>query len=412
MMAIGARLQAAWQALRSSPENPSVSLAEAIDVFGWGSRTTTGMAINSDSAMRLTTVFRCVAIHAEGLACLPLKVYRRRADGGREVDTAHHVSGLMQEPNQLMTLPSLLTTVHAQVVGRGNGLGWIFRDRAGRAVELWPVIPGEIEVDATQPRRPIYRSTETDRVLNPDNILHVPGIGDNGIIGKNPIELAREAVGLGMAAEQYGGRFFGNDSTPSGILTSDQSIKQEQADEFARRWEKMHKGVGNSHRIAVLGSGLKHSATAISQKDSQFIELRKFQVAEIARLFGVPPHMLADTEKSTSWGSGIEQQTIGFITYTLRPWIVRWERELTRKLFTREERRTYFVEFSVDGLARADLEARYKSYAVAITNGWMNRNEVRRLENLNPAAGLNEFLTPANMTVGQPDPEAKEESAA
>lgn len=240
--------------------------------------------------------------------------------------------------------------------------------------------------------------TETGQVyLPPEQVLHIPGLGYDGIVGYSPLAMAKNAVGLAIATEEYGAKFFANGAAPGGVLEHPGTIKDPQR--VKDSWNAAYQGSGNAHRIAVLEEGMKYQPIGISPEQAQFLETRKFQINEIARIYRVPPHMVGDLEKSSF--SNIEQQSLEFVKYTLDPWICRWEQSLKRRLFTEEEKQEYFVKFNVDGLLRGDYQSRMNGYAVARQNGWMSTNDIRELENLDriPAEeGGDLYLVNGSMT--------------
>ena len=215
-------------------------------------------------------------------------------------------------------------------------------------------------------------------ILAPSDVLHVLGLGYDGLVGYSPIAMAKNAVGLAMAAEEYGAKFFANGAAPSGVLEHPGTIKD--PERIRQSWQSTFGGSSNSNKIAVLEEGLKYTPIAISPEQAQFLETRKFQINEIARIFRVPPHMLADLEKSSF--SNIEQQSLEFVKYTLDPWVIRWEQAMNKALLLDSEKRTVFTKFNVDGLLRGDYASRMTGYATARQNGWMSANDIRALENL------------------------------
>ena len=214
--------------------------------------------------------------------------------------------------------------------------------------------------------------------LQPPDVLHIPGLGFDGLVGYSPIAMAKNAIGLSIAAEEYGSKFFANGATPSGILEYPGTVKD--PDRVRESWNAGFGGSSNAHKVAVLEEGMKYTPISISPNEAQFLETRKFQIDEIARMFRVPPHMVGDLDKSSF--SNIEQQSLEFVKYTLDPWVSRWEQSIARRLFSEEEKKKYFVKFNVDGLLRGDYQSRMQGYATARQNGWMSANDIRELENL------------------------------
>jgi len=228
-------------------------------------------------------------------------------------------------------------------------------------------------------------------------VLHIPGLGFDGLIGYSPIAMAKNAIGLAIATEEYGAKFFANGAAPSGVLEHPGTIKD--PIRVKESWNSAYQGSANAHKIAVLEEGMKYTPIGIAPEQAQFLETRKFQIDEIARIFRVPPHMLADLEKSSF--SNIEQQSLEFVKYTLDPWVVRWEQSMCRVLFSESEKSSYFIKFNVDGLLRGDYASRMSGYATARQNGWMSTNDIRELENLDrisPDLGGDLYLINGAMT--------------
>lgn len=386
--------------LRPPAEHRSVSV-----MSGWrgggGAGTASGVTVTPEGSLASTAVFACVRVLAETVASLPLLVYERLGNGGRQRSPRHPLYELLHSaPNPEMTTFQWLETSMGHLALWGNAYSQIQWSNGGRPAALWPLRPDRVEMRREGGRlKYVYESAGGKRTLDAEDVLHVAGLGGNGLVGYSPIRLAREAVGLGLAAQEFGARFFSNDATPSGLLTHPGVLGDEAHKNLQGSWEARHQGVGNSHRVTILEEGMGYQQIGIPPEDAQFLETRKFQRSEIASIFRVPPHLIGDLERATF--SNIEHQGIEFATHTIRPWVVRWEQALMRALFSPAERGRYFVEFLIDGLLRGDVASRNAAYAVAITNGWMSRNEVRERENLNPFAGGEEFLLPLNMaTVG------------
>jgi HK97 family phage portal protein len=268
-------------------------------------------------------------------------------------------------------------------------------------------MPNKMTVDRDQNGRLFYlyqRGLEDPSVLGksqvylaPSDVLHIPGLGFDGLIGYSPIAMAKNAIGLAIAAEEYGAKFFANGAAPSGVLEHPGTIKD--PIRVKESWNSAYQGSANAHRIAVLEEGMKYTAIGIAPEQAQFLETRKFQINEIARIFRVPPHMLADLEKSSF--SNIEQQSLEYVKYTLDPWVVRWEQSMYRALLSESEKPSYFIRFNVDGLLRGDYASRMSGYATARQNGWMSTNDIRELENLDripPELGGDLYLINGAMT--------------
>ncbi len=370
---------------------------------------TSGKAVNERTAMQMTAVYACVRVLSEAVAGLPLHVYRYREDGSREKALKHPLYRLLHdEPNPEMSSFNFRETLMGHLLLYGNAYAQIIRNGRGEVVGLYPLMPAKMTVDRDSGGNLYYlysrgsddapEAGENGQVyLPPDQVLHIPGLGYDGIVGYSPIAMAKNAVGLGIATEEYGAKFFANDASPSGILEHPGVLKN--PDKVRESWNKLFRGSVNSHQIAVLEEGLKYQPIGISPDQAQFLETRKFQLNEIARIFRVPPHMVGDLEKSSF--SNIEQQSLEFVKYTLEPWLMRWEQAMGRRLFTEGEKESYFIRFNVEGLLRGDYESRMNGYAVARQNGWMSANDIRELENLDriPAElGGDLYLVHGSMT--------------
>ncbi len=352
--------------------------------------TTAGKQVNEHTAMQMTAVYSCVRILAETVACLPLHVYKYNGSGGKEKYLKHPLYKLLHdEPNPEMTSFSFRETLMSHLLLWGNAYAQIIRNARGEVIALYPLMPNKMTVDRDKNGRLFYlyqRNIEDVPTLgrdslvylDPSDVLHIPGLGFDGLVGYSPIAMAKNAVGLSMATEEYGAKFFANGATPGGVLEHPGTIKDPR--KVKESWNMAYQGSANSHRVAVLEEGMKYQPIGISPEQAQFLETRKFQINEIARIFRVPPHMLADLEKSSF--SNIEQQSLEFVKYTLDPWIIRWEQTMCRSLLMESEKPEVFIKFNVDGLLRGDYVSRMNGYATARQNGWMSANDIRELENL------------------------------
>lgn len=353
-------------------------------------RTTSGKNVDERSAMQVTTVYACVRILAEAVAGLPLHTYHCLQNGKKEKAVDHPLYYLLHdEPNPEMTSFVFRETLMSHLLLWGNAYAQIVRNGKGQILALYPLMPNRMTVDRAS-NGEIFYVYSTDQSDNPtlksigqvylrkEDILHIAGLGFDGLVGYSPISMAKNAVGMALACEEYGAKFFENGASPSGVLEHPSTIKD--PDRLRESWNSLFKGSGNSHRIAVLEEGLSFKPIAISPNEAQFLETRKFQIDEIARIFRIPPHMVGDLEKASF--SNIEEQSLEFVKYTLNPWISRWEQAIQRSLFLESEKRKYFVKFNVDGLLRGDYESRMNGYATARQNGWMSTNDIRELENM------------------------------
>ena len=370
---------------RDKPENRTSGSAFS---FFFGGRPS-GKCVNERSAMQMTAVYSCVRILAEAVAGLPLHLYRYKADGSKEKALSHPLYLLLHdEPNPEMSSFVFRETLMTHLLLWGNAYAQIIRNGKGEIIALYPLMPDRMAVDRDVNGQLYYEyTTSADDAptvkgsivrLKPSDVLHIPGLGFDGLVGYSPIAMAKNAIGLAIATEEYGSKFFANGAQPSGVLEHPGTIKDPQR--IRDSWMSQFGGSANSNKIAVLEEGLKYTPISISPEQAQFLETRKFQINEIARIFRVPPHMVGDLEKSSF--SNIEQQSLEFVKYTLEPWLVRWEQSIQRTLFSAEEKKTYFVRFNVEGLLRGDYASRMNGYAVGRQNGWMSANDIRELENL------------------------------
>ena len=369
---------------RASLENPRTPIDNnTLDYIFNGPPTASGVQVSEQSALRSSAVWACIRILAESVSSLPFHVYEINSDGSKgRVRSDRRVDLLERTPNSDTTPAVWKETLQAHLGGWGNAYSYVIRDMAGRPRELIPLLP-----DSTSVRRDVdsgklvYQSTidGTTYRMRPQDVIHVPGLGYDGLVGYSPIAMHRQSIGLAISAEEYGARFFAGDATVSGVI--ELPAKLADTTSLEESWKRAHSGIKNAHRIAVLEQGAKYQKIGIPPGDAQFIETRKFQINDIARIYRIPPHMIADLEHATF--TNIEHQSLEFVKYTLMPWLVKWEQELTRKLFTGPEQRRFYVKINVEGLLRGDQATRYAAYREARETGWMNINEIREKEDLN-----------------------------
>lgn len=372
-------------------------------------RTTSGKPVNERTAMQTTAVYACVRILAEAVASLPLHVYEYQDDGGKKLVHDHPLYYLLHdEPNPEMTSFVFRETLMSHLLIWGNAYAQIIRDGAGRVLGLYPLLPDKMEVQRDD-RGNIYYVYSRNSDENPtfkeygniklkaEDVLHIPGLGFDGLIGYSPIAMAKNAVGMTLACEEYGASFFANGANPGGVLEHPGVLKD--PSKVRESWNSVYRGVSNAHKIAVLEEGMKYQQIGIPPEEAQFLETRKFQINEIARLYRIPPHMVGDLDKSSF--SNIEQQSLEFVKYTLDPWVIRWEQSLQRSLLLPGEKGKYFIKLNVDGLLRGDYQSRMNGYAVGRQNGWFSANDIREMENMNPIPdeeGGNLYLINGAMT--------------
>jgi HK97 family phage portal protein len=348
-----------------------------------------GVDINDQSALSCVAVYAAVRLLSETMGSLPGHVMRQ-TEIGKEKALTHPLYPIIHEqPNPEQTAMEWRETAMCHLLLRGNHYSEKQYDNAGRLMALWPIHPDRVTIERPSPQAPlIYHIKIPDGSevrLSPDRVLHLRGMGSNGVTGFSPIAVARQAIGLAIAAQEYGARLFKNDTRPGGVLEHPQKLSDPAYARLRASIENEHQGLSNAHRMMILEEGMKWSQVGINPDDAQFLESRKFSVAEIARIFNIPPHFLRDLERATF--SNIEQQAIEFVMYSLRPWCVRLEQRLKIELLSAQDRVTHFLKFNVDGLLRGDIAARYNSYHVAKQDGWLNADEIRELEDMNPIPG-------------------------
>ena len=377
-----------FSSLFRSRDAPQNSTAGSAYTFFFGG-STSGKAVTERSAMQMTAVYSCVRILAEAVAGLPLNLYRYTKDGGKEKAIDHPLYLLLHdEPNPEMSSFVFRETLMTHLLLWGNAYAQIIRNGKGEVIALYPLMPNKMSVDRDSQGQLYYtyqrgtdeaiRDKNQTAILRPSDVLHIPGLGFDGLVGYSPIAMAKNAIGMAIACEEYGAKFFANGAAPGGVLEHPGTIKDPQR--VRESWQSTFGGSGNANKIAVLEEGMKYTPIGISPEQAQFLETRKFQINEIARIFRVPPHMVGDLEKSSF--SNIEQQSLEFVKYTLEPWVIRWEQSIQRTLLSTTEKSRYFVKFNLEGLLRGDYQSRMNGYATARQNGWMSANDIRELENL------------------------------
>lgn len=389
-----------FQWLASGLSNPSTGVQNSGPV----SLSAEAVDISDERALQLSAVWSCVRLISETVSYLPLGLYKRGEAGRTELSLDHPLSVLLKRtPNQAMTDVEFREAMTTQLVLWGNAyarIGWSGPRQDSRPVSLTPLRPGHMDVIRQSDGTVVYHYTteEGTDVYSPRSIMHLKGFSAEGIIGFSPLALARHSLGLTVAAEQYSAGAFRNGGRPIGTLNFDQFLTAEQRATALKMYENITSGALNNAKSWVLEGGVKYDPIGIPPDDLQMLDSRRFQIAEIARFFRVPSHLINDSEKSTSWGSGIEQQNLGFLQYTLMPYLRRWETVIRKSLMTPMEKRTLIVEHNVEGLLRADSKTRAEFYSSATQNGWMTRKEVRSKENLPFIEGSDELTVQVNLT--------------
>jgi HK97 family phage portal protein len=381
---------------RSDVENPLRPLTDLtlLDALA-GPKGAAGVTVTPKTSLTMSAVFRCVTLISSVSSALPLKTYKR---GSRDEVT----SLLLDNPHPDLTPLELWRLTYVHRCMWGNAYLQKVRDRGGRLTWLYPISPdrvkvGRVRYSAANPSGKIFRVTDDDGQEHPmttADIFHLPGLGYDGLTGCSPIRLASQGIGLGLAAEEYGARLFGSGSLMSGILQTEQRLEQDQAEALKSRWKAKVAGLGRSHEIAVLDSGAKFQSVTMPNSDAQFLESRVFQTSEVGRFFGVPAFLLGMTEKSTSWGTGLEQQATGWVVFDLNPqWLAPTEQRITKELTGSG----VYAKYSAQGLLRGDSAARAAFYRVMREVGAFSANDIRDKEDLPPVDGGNTYLQPLNM---------------
>ena len=363
-------------------------------ISGW-QPTGAGVPVSEDSAMRYAAVQACVRVLSEDIAALPLHVYERTDEGGKRRAAEHPLYRLLHSaPNPEMTSIAFREALMTNLLLTGNAYAFIEYDGGGRVRALWPILSTLVHPYRAQSGA--IRYDVGGETLAAGEILHIPGLGYDGLVGISPIAYARESIGLGVAAEQFGSAFFKNGTHLGGVITVPGRLDDDAFERTSREFKDMYRGLQNAHGIPVLEGGATFQSVGIAPEDAQFLETRKYQRSEIAGLFRVPPHLIGDLEHATF--SNIEHQDISYLQRSLLPWLTRIEQGMDNRLLTADEQRRYLIEHDTGGFMRGDTKSRYEAYAIGITNGIITRNEARVRENFNPIEGGDELLQPLNMT--------------
>ena len=385
---------------RDKPEN-QLSTSKTF-FFG---RASSGVDVTERTALQTAAVYACVRVISEAIASLPLKLYEYKGNG-TQICTEHLLYDILHiAPNPEMTSFAWRETLMSHLLLWGNGYSQILRNQLGQVVALYPLLPNKIDMNRDENSEIFYTYHRTvDEAtgeksgsvnLTKYDVLHIPGHSFDGLMGYFPIGLHRNTIGMAIATESYGATFFANGANPSGVLEHPGTLNK--PDLVRETWEKLLKGKG-ANRVAVLEDGMKYKPVGLPPEQAQFLETRKFQLGEIARIFKVPPHMIGDLERSTF--SNIEQQSIEFVQHTINPWVVRLEQAMNLSLLSPYERKKYTIKFNLDGLLRGDYTARMNGYATGRQNGWLSINDIRRLEDMNPISteeGGDRYLVNGNM---------------
>lgn len=379
------------QEVRASPENPSVSVSDFGAVSTYFPAGSSSISVTTDSALTFSPIWAGVRIISEAVASLPLSVYERTKEG-KVLAPEHSLHNLLHNsPNPVQTSFSFRETMQANTTLNGNGYALIIRNGAQDVLELEYLDPAKVEVKLVD-KRLVY--TVDGKAVTADKILHISGLGFDGVKGKSVIDIARENIELALSQKKFGINFYKNGANLSGVIEYPTKLTKEAADRLRNSWNAKYSGLNNSHSTAVLEEGAKFTRIGSAPGEAQYTEILNFLVTEVARLLLIPPHKLADLTKSSF--SNIEQQSIDFLVHCLRPWLVRWEQEMNRKLFKEADKGRFFVEFSMEGLLRGDSAARSAFYREMLNTGVFCINDVRKLENMNTIPGGDEHFVPLN----------------
>lgn len=376
---------------------------------GAGALSAAGLPVTQETALRISTVWACATLISEAIGSLPLITYRRLPDGGKERATGHPLYEVLHDrPNATQTAPEFISLLQMWALMRGNGYARIRQGPRGPADHLDALTPDqcwpELTTDGTLRYQVRDAVTGRQSPVNADEIFHLRGPSLDGYSGLSTVAYARTSLGLASAAEEFGARFFGQGASPRGILSTEGVLKEGIANRAREQWQELYAGLGNAHKVAVLEGGLKYSPITMPLEDAQFLETRAFEVEDIARWYRVPLPLIGHMEKQTSWGSGIEQLGLMFLTYCILPWLKRWEAAIRGKLILAPQ--LYFAEFLVNALLRGDTKSRYEAYAIGRQWGWESVNSILEMENRNPVEGGDVRLQPLNMQpLGTPAPQ-------
>ena len=377
---------------RDAPRLPEVTdnVRDSGSLFVFGTANS-GERVDEKSAMQIATVYACVRLLAESVACLPLHLYQLDGEDGKLKAKDHPLYKILyRQANPEMTSFSFWEVMMTHLLLWGNAYAQIVRDGKNGILGLYPLLPENVEMDRENGGELYYiyhaytdevpGETNKDILFRRDEILHIPGMGFNGLVGFSPIAMMKNALGTTLAVERYGSSFFKNGAQPSGVLEHPGVLKN--PEKIRQNWSDVYGGAGNAHKVAVLEEGMHYKPISLPPEDSQFLSTREFGVEEICRIFRVPPHMVQDLKRSTY--NNIEHQSIDFVVHTLAPWLTRIEQAIIKDLLLEEEQAQYFPKFNVDGLLRGDYKSRMEGYAIGFANGFLSPNDIRRLENMDP----------------------------
>ena len=397
--------------------NPVVGLQQTGGTFGTMPQNDSGVPFNDTRAMQIAAVWSCVRLLSEATATLPLPLYQREANGGRIRATNHPAYALMADaPNPYMTALEFREAMTAQLALYGNAYAHIVRNGAGTPFALFPLRADRMEVlrlpdgSVTYVYNVDVQSTWVDAagqymsnnivnaqkvVLASETVFHIKGFGTDGYVGYSPLAFAANTLGLTVASERYASKFFASGGKPSGVLMLDRVLTKQQRADIRASFAGMAQAELGS--MWVLEASMKYQPISIAPGEAQLLDSRHFSVIEIARYFRVPPHLIFDMERSTTWGAGLEQQNMAFLQYSLMPYLKRWELACDKYLLPENDRQTYYFEHLIDSLMRADSAGRADLFTKYANNGIMTRNEIRRAENLEALEGGDTLTVLSNL---------------
>lgn len=376
-------------------ENPAVPLTDTsiLQALGMEQTTFSGKNVNEITALGLPAVWRAMQVTCNVPAALPFHAFRQ--DGSARIPAVGHGARLLDDPHPDMTPFEFWQTVYFHRRAWGNAYVRKLRNPLGQVQELWPIHPGRVKVGReSEAGRKVYAIDGGREVLSDDEILHLPGLGYDGICGVSPIRAARESIGMGLAAQEYGARLFGSGALATGVLQTEQRLTQAQADALSTRWKAKRTGLTSAHETVVLDKGAQFHQLSINPDDSQFLESRRFQVVEVCRWFGLPPFLMFETEKSTSWGTGLEQQALGWVKFDLGPDLTAVEQRVTKHVL---KPTPVYAKYTLEGLLRGDTAARAAFYKAMWDIGVLSTNDILALEERPPVEGGEVRYRPLNM---------------
>ena len=348
-----------------------------------------GTNVNEKSALQMTAVYACVRVLAESIASLPLHLYTKDEHGNRKKAEDHPLFFLLHsEPNPEMCSYAFREAMMTSLLLYGNAYAQILRNGRGEVVGLYPLMANKMTVERDEHGRLFYRYQRYNEepptmngntvILTAEDVLHIPGLSYDGLVGLSPIAACRNAVGAGLAADEFSSRFYANGASPSGVLMHPGVIKD--PERLRENWSQIYGGARNAGKVAVLEENMRFEPISISPQDSQLLETRRFSVEEICRIFRVPPHLVQDLERATF--NNIEQMSLDFVMYSLMPWVCRWEQCMAKSLLSPQEKRHMEIRFNLDGLLRGSYESRMRGYQTAVNTGIFSVNDCRKLENM------------------------------